>query len=161
MQPLLEVHTPALADTITSDHERIDGQIAALEVLAERSIDAARSARRDLAHRLYLAIASFTSAYLAHQDFEELEVMPALSLAVGADELAAVHHELIASISPDEMASSLAVMLPAMDIDGRAELLGGLQAGAPPEVFAGVWGLTESVLTDEDARALAARLGVS
>ena len=41
-------------------------------------------------------------------------------------------------------------MLPAMNIDDRAELLGGMQAGAPPEVFAGVWGLVGSVLPSDD-----------
>ncbi len=39
------------------------------------------------------------------------------------------------------MAASLAIMLPAMNNDDRTELLGGMQAGAPPEVFAGVWSL--------------------
>ena len=36
------------------------------------------------------------------------------------------------------MAKSLALMLPAMNIDDRTELLGGMQQGAPAEVFAGV-----------------------
>jgi len=48
-----------------------------------------------------------------------------------------------------------------MNIDDRAEVLGGMQAGAPPELFAGVWNLTRSVLTPGDTRALARRLGIS
>ena len=56
------------------------------------------------------------------------------------------------------MANSLALMLPAMNIDDRAELLGGMRAGAPAEVFAGVWGLAGSVLDDTAYAALAARL---
>ena len=51
-------------------------------------------------------------------------------------------------------------MLPAMNVDDRTELLGGMQAGAPPEVFDGVWGLVKSVLTVEDAAPVAARLGL-
>ena len=58
------------------------------------------------------------------------------------------------------MAQSLAFMLPAMNVDDRTELLGGMQAGAPPEVFAGVWSLVGSVLDPADTKALAARLGV-
>ena len=58
------------------------------------------------------------------------------------------------------MAKSLALMLPAMNIDDRAELLGGMQQGAPAEVFAGVWGLAKSVLDPADALALGRRLGV-
>jgi len=59
------------------------------------------------------------------------------------------------------MAKSLAVMMPAMNVDDRAELLGGMERDAPPEAFAAVWGLTQSILPTSDFRALAARLGRS
>ena len=52
-------------------------------------------------------------------------------------------------------------MIPAMNVDDRAELLGAMQHDAPPEAFDAVWGLTQSVLTVADFRALAARLGRS
>ena len=58
------------------------------------------------------------------------------------------------------MAKSLALMLPAMNIDGRTELLGGMRAGAPAEVFDGVWSLAGSVLDPTDLAALAGRLGL-
>jgi hypothetical protein len=58
------------------------------------------------------------------------------------------------------MARSLALMLPAMNIDDRTELLGGMRAGAPAEVFDGVWSLTGSVLGAADQAALAVRLGL-
>ena len=59
------------------------------------------------------------------------------------------------------MAQALALMLPAMNIDDRTELLGGMQAGAPPEVFEGVWGLAGSVLAPPDFTALGARLEIA
>ena len=37
-----------------------------------------------------------------------------------------------------------------MNIDDRTDMLGGMKAGAPPEVFAGLWGLVGSVLTPAD-----------
>ena len=98
-------------------------------------------AQRTGAHHLYLELASFTSAYLEHQDLEERVVMPDLDTAIGVEAVAEIHVAIIASIPPEVMAQSLALMLPAMNIDDRTELLGGMQAGAPPEVFAGVWGL--------------------
>ncbi|HVM63664.1 MAG TPA: hypothetical protein VMU14_02300 [Acidimicrobiales bacterium] len=48
-----------------------------------------------------------------------------------------------------------------MNIDDRAELLGGIKLRAPAEVFGAIWGLTRSVLTPADVRAVAARLGVT
>ena len=65
------------------------------------------------------------------------------------------------SIPPEEMATSLALMLPAMNVDDRTELLGGMRAGAPAEVFEGVWALAGSVLAPADHRALAGRLGIA
>ena len=47
-----------------------------------------------------------------------------------------------------------------MNIDDRADLLGGMKAGAPPEVFAGVWGLVGSILDGRDYAELGARLGL-
>ena len=88
-------------------------------------------------HRLYLALASFTSDYLEHQDVEERVVMPALEAAVGVEDVVAIHQAILANIPPEEMAQGLAVMIPAMNIDDRAALLGGMRAGAPAEVFDG------------------------
>jgi hypothetical protein len=72
-----------------------------------------------------------------------------------------MHHALVSSIPPQEMASFLAIMIPAMNVDDRTELLGGMRAGAPAEVFAGVWGLAGTVLDTPDLTALASRLDLN
>ncbi len=87
--------------------------------------------------------------------------MPALEAAVGPDAVLQIHGAIVSNIPPDELAASLAIMLPAMNIDGRAELLGGMQANAPAEVFQGVWGLAGSVLARTDLDALGVRLGIN
>jgi hypothetical protein len=51
-------------------------------------------------------------------------------------------------------------MLPAMNIENRLELLGGMRASAPAEAFEGVWGLAGAVLDPADHAALARRLGL-
>jgi hypothetical protein len=56
------------------------------------------------------------------------------------------------------MAKSL--YAPGPNVDSRTELLGGMQAGAPAEVFEGVWSLAGSVLDPSDVAALASRLGI-
>ena len=70
--------------------------------------------------------------------------MPALFEAVGFEAVLGIHQAIVGAIPPEEMATSLAVMLPAMNLDDRAELLGGMRAGAPAEVFQGVWSLAGS-----------------
>jgi hypothetical protein len=111
-------------------------------------------------HALYLDLAMFTAAYVEHEEVEERTVMPALDAAVGTAGLLAVHEAIIGSIPPDSLAASLALMFPAMNVDDRTELLGGVRVGAPPEVFAGNWALAASVLQERDMRELAARLGI-
>jgi hypothetical protein len=158
--PVLEVERPDLAEVIAADHAglepRMDGLVALAGTVAE--VDGA-DARRWL-HALYLDLALFTGDYLRHQETEERVVMPALEMAIGPDAVAALEGAIIASIPPDEMASSLAVMLPAMNLDDRATMLGGMRQDAPAEVFAGVWALAGSVLVDRDLAALGRRLGM-
>jgi hypothetical protein len=160
LQGLIEVHAPQLAAVVMRDHRWLEHQMAQLEVLAEQAVDAPRADARRTVHKLYLGLASFTSDYLGHQAFEELEISPALSIAIGPDELAAVDAAIVASIPPDEMEISLRAMLPAMNVEDRVELLGGIRAGAPSEVFGMVLGLADQVLDADDYRSTAARLGV-
>jgi hypothetical protein len=161
IQPVLEQLFPGLAARIQDDHQLLTTRTAALVTIADKTVASSGQPRSDAARELYLELAGFTGIYLSHQDVEEREVLPALREAVGSEEVGRIHARIIASIPPDKMASSLAFMLPAMNIDDRAELLGGLRAAAPPQVFEGVWGLARSVLHPADHAALGARLGVA
>jgi hypothetical protein len=161
VQPVIEVHAPSLAHVVAAAHPELEAQMAALEVLAERATDAGVCERRLFVHRMYLGFASFTAAYLQHQEFEETLVMPTLATKIGFDELLGIHGAIIGSLTPEEMAQSGSVMLPAMNVEDRTELLGGAQAGAPPEVFAGMMALTQSVLSPADYAEVATRLGVA
>jgi hypothetical protein len=160
VQPAVDRALPQLGVRIATDHRRIDGELGRLAAASEAVVDAARDSRRSALRRLYLDFAAFTGSYLEHQDFEERVVMPALEAAIGGEAVAGIHAAIIGSIPPAEMATALSVMLPAMNVDDRAELLGGMQAGAPAEVFAGVWALAATVLAPGDITPLAARLGL-
>jgi hypothetical protein len=100
-------------------------------------------------------------AYVVHQEFEELEVMPALSAALPVDELVAIDLQIVANLTPEEMVQSATIMLPAMNVEDRVELVGGMKEGMPPEAFAGAWALTASVLPADEFAQLGARLGIS
>ena len=104
-------------------------------------------------------LASFTSAYLAHQDLEERVVMPALEMAVGVERLLDIHAAIVGPMPPDQMARSVALMLPAMNIDDRTEFFVGMAASAPIEAVDGMWGLAGTVLAPADLDALARRIG--
>ena len=160
VQPVLERVAPELADQVIPAHRELEARAAALEVLADRAASTCPRDARLVVHRLYLGLAGFTSAYLAHQEFEELAVMPALSAAIPVDELVAIDMAIVAGLTPEEMVQSATIMLPAMNVEDRVELVGNMKDGMPAEMFAGVWGLVESVLWPADAAQLAARLGL-
>ena len=96
--------------------------------------------QRRLMHLLYLELSGFTSAYLAHQLVEERVVMPAIEQAIGPEGALGVHIAIVSSIPPEEMARSLAFMLPAMNLDDRTEMLTGMKMSAPTEAFDAVTG---------------------
>lgn len=159
--PALETHVPDLAEAIETDHQRLESHMAVLADLAQVAGCATGPDQRRRTHQLHLELATFTSAYLAHQDLEERQVMPALQAAIGPDAVMAIHGQIIGSIPPPELMQTLAVMFPTMCIDDRTELLGGMQMSAPPEAFEAVVGLVRSVLSPTDAAAVCTRLGVS
>ena len=160
IQPVLERELPDLAARVEVDHETLEARMDDLVAMAEEAaqLDAADAGHR--IHRVHLAFASFTGAYLEHQDVEERVIMPALEEAVGVEAVVGIHQAILGAIPPQEMAKSLALMLPAMNVDGRTELLGGMREGAPAEVFEGVWSLAGSVLDPTDLTAVARRLGL-
>jgi hypothetical protein len=160
VQPVLEQYAPALADRIRADHERFDVRTGELVAFADEMADSPRAERAEAVRNLYLELAEFTGAYLLHQDVEDRTVVPTLERVIGPDAVLGLKMRIVASIPPPELATSLAFMLPAMNIDNRAELLGGVRAGAPAQVFEGIWGLAGSVLTAADCADLGERLGL-
>lgn len=158
--PVMTDTLPDLNDRIQRDHAELEARLVDLQGWARVAVAAPDDAVRGEVQRLYIELASFTSAYLAHQDLEERVVAPELHRVIGPEGVLAIHQAIIASIPPEMMATSLALMLPAMNNDDRTEMLGGMQAGAPPEVFAGVWSLAGSVLEARDVAVVARRLGI-
>ena len=158
IQPVLEARLPDLAERIEVDHLTLEARMDELVEMATEAASLTVADPGSKMHRIYLALGSFTSDYLRHQDVEERVVMPSLEAAVGVPEVLTIHQAILAGMPPEEMAKGLAVMIPAMNIDDRTTLLGGMRAGAPAEVFNGVWSLVGSVLDPDDFRSLARRL---
>jgi hypothetical protein len=160
VEPALRQHLPDLADRVAADHAALEAHLAWIGAVARDAVDAPTADQRRLTHLVHLELSGFTSAYLAHQLVEEREIMPALEDAIGIDAVVAIHVAIISSIPPAEMAQSLALMFPAMNLDDRTELLEGMRMTAPPEAFSGVVGIARSVLEPADFTALGARLKI-
>lgn len=149
---------PALMDAITVAHDELEAALVRLGRLADASLvtDDGRAG----AHALYLELAAFTGAYLQHQDFEERVVMRAMCGAYSVEELIEIHTRIVTSIEPQLNFRFTALMLPAINVVDRVEVLGGMRATMPPEVFDGVWAMAGNVLSTREYLATAARLGL-
>jgi Hemerythrin HHE cation binding domain len=160
VEPVLAEFDAVLAESIEQDHHHLDARFGAIRELASAAASYPATDQRPIADVVYLELSGFTSEYLRHQLVEERVVMPALLAEVGLDEVLRMHLAIVSSIPPEQLAQSLSFMLPAMNLDDRAEMLGGMRETAPPPVFEGVVGLARSVLDPADFAALAQRLGL-
>ncbi len=150
---LIAEHAPDSVDVVEAAHEQSEAALAILRPMVA-ALDASS------AGDVYDAAAQFTAAYLAHMDVEEHRVMPALQQNVDGDTLFAIMMEIRGSVPPPEMCVFLSYMLPAMDIDERTSTLGGMKAGAPPEVFDMFWDTAQSCLVSADFARVAGRIGM-
>lgn len=156
---------PALRDLDESLDELVRREHAALEsamrsiVDLQHAIDGTQNGRTVLMRRWYLALASFTSTYLAHEATEELQVSPVLFTGLGPDGVRQLEGAIVGSIQPDHFVGYLQLILPATNPSERAELIGGIRQAAPPEVFTATMGIARDVLAPADHQRLVTALG--
>jgi hypothetical protein len=154
---------PTLTVEIAAAHAELERRLVGLSRLAEAALETTDLVvdGRAASHALYLELASFTAAYLQHQDFEERVVMRTLDANLTFAELLSLHEQILASVAPDVMGRCLELMLPAINLVDRTEMLAGMRAGAPAEVFAATWALAGTVLSTREYLATAARLDIA
>lgn len=157
----IEQSIPGYAASIGAAHVVLEVHIERVARLLAAADSATGKLRRDAFHAAYLELAAFVGEYLRHQDDEERVVMRALDATFSAETLAALDAAIVASIPPDLMGRFLAIMLPAMNVCDRCELLADIRAHAPTEAFAGIWAVASRVLTPRDYLQIATRLGLA
>jgi hypothetical protein len=160
VRPLLEYVAPDLSSLVEAQHVVVDEGIEQLTALGRRLAGASALARSNVAHRLYLDLTRFTAVYLDHQLYEETVVMPLLCLAIPAGDLETVHATQLRLMPLDVLVDGARVMLPAINLGERADMLAGLSS-APAEVFAAVRRAAESVLTPAQFAQVADRIGLN
>lgn len=160
VHPAMEARAPGSAKTIGHEHEEHLQTITALEqdiAAVEATTGAARAAS---GLRLYHRLSEFVAENLIHMLVEEREHNAVLWRCYSDAEIAAIHHNLVASLSPEENMLALRLMMPNVAPRERLAILRDIQAGAPAEVFAGILGATNAMLADADRRKLAAGLSM-
>ena len=131
----MEARAPGASDAIAHEHEEHVKHIAHLAdtVAALRvSIEQHRAA---MAAVLYRELALFIAENFQHMHVEETAHNAVLWARYTDAELVAVHDALVASIPPEAMMYIARWMVPFMNPQERAAVVGGMKAKAPEAAF--------------------------
>ena len=158
LHPAMEGRRPGSARQTAKEHEDHVLAIDALETDALAVERAQPGSRAAAARRLYRHLAVFVAENLEHMQVEETANNAVLWAAYTDEELAEIQHAIVASLPPEKMGAFMRWMVPAMSSAERAGLLGGIQLGAPREVFERVLATVRPHLTDREWAKLMAAL---
>jgi hypothetical protein len=152
---------PGGARKLDEDHrvmnQQFDDIVAQFDGIRVRPAES--EVRRELLLEFYRAWNRFISFYFTHINEEEENVQPTLWKICTDKELAETFKSILASQNPEEVKYDLQIMLPAMNIHERAEIINAGRANIPPQAFQGFLKLAEQVLGPEDWTALKSKTG--
>ena len=156
IHPLLSERVPGGARKLEEDHrtmhQQFDDIVAQLDGMRARQTEP--DMRRELGLEFYRAWNRFISFYFTHINEEEENVQPMLWKICTDKELAETFKAILASQNPEELKYDLQIMLPAMNMHERAEIINAGRASMPPQTFQGLLKLAEQILGSEDWAAL-------
>jgi hemerythrin-like domain-containing protein len=162
IHPLLAKKVPGGARRLEEDHriihQKFDDLVAHFDAIKTEHADFQK--RRELALEFYRAWNRFLSFYFIHINREEEQITPILWKLCTEEELATTFRSILTSQTPAEITENFEMMLPAINLQERVEMLGGGRAIMPPEVFQGFLKLAQRVLNPDDWTTLKQKLGI-
>ncbi|MCY0146273.1 hypothetical protein OEG84_00705 [Hoeflea sp. G2-23] len=135
-----EIHTvldqrlPGAADHAGEDHEHHEEAFGELRRLADALV-VAKTGRPALLRKLYQRFALFVADDFKHMNEEETVIQPQIEEHFSAPEITTIRERIVASIPPETMVLFMRAMLGAASRPERAEMVTGMKAGMPNEVF--------------------------
>ena len=158
VDPCLKAANAELAAKVETTHQALNRRCDTIAGLAAELKGAEGDAAVGLGAMLHRSYTDFLAAYLTHMASEEGEINDAPWAKYSDDELAQVRTELQGSIPPPRFAEWFALMVPAMNLQERIGVLGGMKMGAPPPVFQAMSGVAKQAIGDEAWAEVAAGL---
>ncbi len=156
----METRRPGSSAVIAADHVHHEWELAQLTALANAVEQSSGAARASALDQLYRCLALFVSANLAHMNVEETDHNAVLWETHSDPEIIAIEQAIVASLPPQESASVMRWMIPAMNAAERAEKLSGIRQHAPAPVFDAMLAIAQANLSERDWGKLAEALGI-
>lgn len=146
LMPIMARVAPEVHAELRAEHTRTDELHRELAAAAEQLLGAPTTERPAMGRRLRDGLWRLTAAHLRHLDHEEGEGTRALWAHCTDEELLAAQQRIIASIPPPVMAEVTALMLPAMSLPERTELLAAMAQKIPRPAFEALIGPARAAL---------------
>lgn len=160
IHPLIHRVAPEIAALLDSQHEALDSQVRAIDMMVVELIAQSDGpARRQLARPVYQRFSAFIAGYYSHLIEEETKAMPALLAHVPTEELVAAHYRLIGSMPPEEKLGELPIIARSLSSPERIALMMATEAGAPPAFFAEACRIMEESIGPAAFAPVAAAIG--
>lgn len=165
IHPAIEARRKAGAMArIQEDHEDHKRAFEALKAAAHAIEQAAaepREVQRASARHLYLSWTQFVADNYLHMAVEETEMNALLWELFTDAELGQILGTILAGESPAQLERAVRYMLPAIDPEHRARLVGDVRRSVPSPVFAQLLGGMQASLNARDYAKLTAALEMS
>jgi len=150
----MEARAPGSTAHIASEHLEHIAAFTTLEAAVVAVEQAPDGARLKPSLALYKQLALFVGENFVHMHIEETDHNEVLWRTHSDQEIIAIEHAIIASITPEDKPLTLRWMLPALSPDVRAMMMGMLRANLPPEATAGIMAMLKAHLSDTNWRKL-------
>lgn len=133
--PVLAVIAPNLFVDLRDEHSRTDGMQRELASLVERLSRSGEHERVALGRRLELKLGKLVAAHLNHMAVEEADANRVLWAHRSDQQLLELQLRIVSAIQPARLSEWYALLLPALNLRERREMLGGMRSGMPTELF--------------------------
>jgi hypothetical protein len=154
----MERRQPGSSAATAEDHLHHAGTLASLLAAADTLEHGSADQKRGAWSRLHGELAVFVGENLLHMDVEERANNRVLQACYTDAELVGLHHEILAALTPQEMAVSTRWMMIGSSPAERAQMMTGMRADAPPPAFEAMLEIARDSLTPGDWNKLAAAL---
>jgi iron-sulfur cluster repair protein YtfE (RIC family) len=161
VHPAMERRQPGSSADTAEGHLHHAQALASLIEAGDALEHGSPNERPDAWNRLHRELAVFVGENLLHMDVEESANNQVLQSCYSDGELVALHQEILAALTPQEMATATRWMMIGSSPAERAQAMAGMRADAPPPAFEAMLDIARDSLSPGDWNKLAAALALA
>lgn len=158
VHPAMERRHPGSSADTADDHLHHARTLASLMAAGDALEHGAPDEQLAAWSRLHRELAVFVGESLLHMDLEESANNQVLQACYSDEELLALHQEILAALTPQEMAVATRWMMIGSSPAERAQVMAGMRTDAPPPAFEAMLEIARDSLSPGDWNKLAAAL---